>query len=369
MVLPVASSRQVLVWSLPTLAFVLSILWYRRRNRGPKPKTDPGGNFLDHAVDNKTAAAEKVVTHLESPLNVTATDKLCSATEKKNKTECAPDLSVALPTAICTPLDTADTVTPTLALVEPASDKSVDIVDIELISTSLAGELESKSEVTVQQEKAVEIEVKQDSLAIQKFESVFVEATELSGELSEVVGSFEVDTKPVVTPVIVNDSLLVTKEILEPVTEVFTESLAVQVTEEISVIPITLLESSQVTEIPVIKPIKETSQVVEETSVAEATSPGEENFSSATMTEVEEQSVVASQGDSLKVAEAAAPPVLSKISVDVSSTQPNKTEDEDVDTKTTTPQQPRDSANHSPAEAMLASPSISNDSDTHSVVR
>jgi len=44
--------------------------------------------------------------------------------------------------------------------------------------------------------------------------------------------------------------------------------------------------------------------------------------------------------------------VMAKISVDVQQTQP----------------QPRDSANTSPAEAMLASPTISHDSDTHSVV-
>lgn len=44
--------------------------------------------------------------------------------------------------------------------------------------------------------------------------------------------------------------------------------------------------------------------------------------------------------------------LTAKISVDVQQTQP----------------QPRDSANTSPAEAMLASPTISHDSDTHSVV-
>lgn len=41
-----SSSRQLLVWSLPTLAFLLSLLWYRRK-RGVSAQSDPGGTTQD----------------------------------------------------------------------------------------------------------------------------------------------------------------------------------------------------------------------------------------------------------------------------------------------------------------------------------
>ncbi|KDR20045.1 uncharacterized protein LOC110829398 [Zootermopsis nevadensis] len=40
------SSRQLLVWSLPTLAFLLSLLWYHRK-RGTSFRSDPGGTTED----------------------------------------------------------------------------------------------------------------------------------------------------------------------------------------------------------------------------------------------------------------------------------------------------------------------------------
>lgn len=41
-----SSSRQLFVWSLPTLAFLLSLLWYRRK-RGVSAQSDPGGTTQD----------------------------------------------------------------------------------------------------------------------------------------------------------------------------------------------------------------------------------------------------------------------------------------------------------------------------------
>lgn len=41
-----SSSRQLLVWSLPTLAFLLSLLWYHRK-RGISAQSDPGGTTQD----------------------------------------------------------------------------------------------------------------------------------------------------------------------------------------------------------------------------------------------------------------------------------------------------------------------------------
>ena len=67
MVLPPAAvpSRQVLVWSLPTVAFVLSILWYRRRYRGSKPQTDPGGT-LDNSIVESTNKVEAISESFDS---------------------------------------------------------------------------------------------------------------------------------------------------------------------------------------------------------------------------------------------------------------------------------------------------------------
>jgi hypothetical protein len=41
-----SSSRQLFVWSLPTLAFLLTLLWYRRRRR-TSSRSDPGGTIQD----------------------------------------------------------------------------------------------------------------------------------------------------------------------------------------------------------------------------------------------------------------------------------------------------------------------------------
>ena len=41
-----SSSRQLLVWSLPTVAFLLSLLWYRQK-RGVSAQSDPGGTTQD----------------------------------------------------------------------------------------------------------------------------------------------------------------------------------------------------------------------------------------------------------------------------------------------------------------------------------
>lgn len=41
-----SSSRHLFVWSLPTLAFLLSLLWYHRK-RGASSRSDPGGTMQD----------------------------------------------------------------------------------------------------------------------------------------------------------------------------------------------------------------------------------------------------------------------------------------------------------------------------------
>lgn len=51
------SSRQLLVWSLPTLAFLLSLLWYRRK-RGASIRSDPGGTPEDTASTSKALSPQ-----------------------------------------------------------------------------------------------------------------------------------------------------------------------------------------------------------------------------------------------------------------------------------------------------------------------
>jgi len=58
-----SSSRQLLVWSLPTLAFLLSLLWYHRK-RGISAQSDPGGTTQDTdstPKDTKQQAEKQLV--------------------------------------------------------------------------------------------------------------------------------------------------------------------------------------------------------------------------------------------------------------------------------------------------------------------
>ncbi|XP_039292886.1 uncharacterized protein LOC120353391 [Nilaparvata lugens] len=44
---PYQCPKQVLIWSLPTLAVLISLFWYRRRR--PSLKSDPGGTAAEQA--------------------------------------------------------------------------------------------------------------------------------------------------------------------------------------------------------------------------------------------------------------------------------------------------------------------------------
>lgn len=77
-----SSSRQLLVWSLPTLAFLLSFLWYRRK-RGVSAQSDPGGTTHDTdstPEDTNQQAEDRQVSTAGSLLaekQFVDTEKLC----------------------------------------------------------------------------------------------------------------------------------------------------------------------------------------------------------------------------------------------------------------------------------------------------
>ncbi|XP_069672065.1 A-kinase anchor protein 1, mitochondrial [Periplaneta americana] len=69
------SSRQLLVWSLPTLAFLLSLLWYRRK-RGASLRSDPGGTPEDTASTSKVLSPQPQDQVSVSPC--VSADKACA---------------------------------------------------------------------------------------------------------------------------------------------------------------------------------------------------------------------------------------------------------------------------------------------------
>lgn len=77
-----SSSRQLLVWSLPPLAFLLSLLWYHRK-RGVSAQSDPGGTTQDTdstPEDTKQQAEDLQVsatTFLLAEKQFVDTEKLC----------------------------------------------------------------------------------------------------------------------------------------------------------------------------------------------------------------------------------------------------------------------------------------------------
>lgn len=79
-----SSSRQLLVWSLPTLAFLLSLLWYRRK-RGISAQSDPGGTTKDTdstPKDTKQQAEDLQVSAtalLLAEKQLVGTEQLCES--------------------------------------------------------------------------------------------------------------------------------------------------------------------------------------------------------------------------------------------------------------------------------------------------
>jgi hypothetical protein len=235
-------SRQFLVWSVPTVAIVLSILWYRKRLR--RLQTDRGGTKPD-------AATEK--------------EQLVLKRQQQQDKEDAEELRVL-----------QQEYKKLLAEGLPHIEKVPDVPEIKK---------------AVPEVKKVVLEVKE---AVPEVKKVVLEVKVAVPEVKTVVP--EVVSEPVVAvekKVVVEDTVVVVQK----------QQVAAQ-------------------------PESKTPETKMKAKVA--TSGG-----------------AAEQQQVEQITE-----LTAKISVDVQQTQP----------------QPRDSANTSPAEAMLASPTISHDSDTHSVV-
>ena len=77
-----SSSRQLLVWSLPTLAFLLSLLWYHRK-RGVSAQSDPGGTTQDTDSTPEDTKQQAEDLHVSATASVLAekhlldTEHLC----------------------------------------------------------------------------------------------------------------------------------------------------------------------------------------------------------------------------------------------------------------------------------------------------
>lgn len=243
-----SSSRQLFVWSVPTVAIVLSILWYRKRLR--RLQTDSGGT--------KAAFAEK--------------QQLVTL---ENQEEDAEELRIVQQEY-------------KRLLAEGLPDKVPEIVP-QVIEQQVAEPKESRREVA---EEAPLVAQQQQKLE-----------TAPSLEKKEFTSwTCSAPSK---------------------------EEHTVSSPKEESIEDEKVVESQQ--------------KVVEDP----CSSPKNGNNMKAKMTAapVEQQTVADELVEQITE-------ITSKISIDVQQTQP----------------QPRDSANNSPAEAMLASPTISHDSDSHSVV-
>lgn len=260
-IMPSSTSRQLLVWSLPTVAFVLTILWYRRRHHGSKRQTDPGGTTDSKSQNNLLTVDNNLQLDISSP----QVANLC-------------------------------------------------IENLREVILNQTNEIELQIS-SVDDKKGVD-----NNILINKS----VEDSDISPEVTETSSVIKEEEE----------------EVRESVVERSVATLEVSATVE-----------------PVVEQFVVKSQVLDtgvECSVEKTKSEADIVVEETKMTEVEEMVVTKSAGDS------ESPAMLANISVDVS-----KSAAAENITKT---HQPRDSANHSPAEAMLASPSISNDSDTHSVV-
>lgn len=245
-----SSSRQLFVWSVPTVAIVLSILWYRKRLR--RLQTDPGGT--------KAAVAEK--------------QQLVTL---ENQEEDAEELRIVQQEY-------------KRLLAEGLPDK-VPEIEPQVIEQQVTEPKESRREVAEEAPLVAQQQQKLETAPPLEKKEISSWACSAPSKEAHAVSSPKKESKEDEKP----------------------------------------------------KVAKSQQKVVEDP----CTSPKKGNNMKAKMTAapVEQQTVADELVEQITE-------ITSKISIDVQQTQP----------------QPRDSANNSPAEAMLASPTISHDSDSHSVV-
>ncbi|XP_065332934.1 A-kinase anchor protein 1, mitochondrial isoform X2 [Cloeon dipterum] len=260
-----ASSRQVLAWSLPTVAIVLSILWFRKRQR--RHQTDPGGTPEDATISSTLEQQAQV------PVQQLVEELQRQHFVQQLQQQLKPREVSSIPEEEEEELDDPEEVKIVLEEVE------------KLMSESAAGVLVVDEPEEVQQQPSPPPEHEDEEIILDKAAEAPIEA--VSEEEEEAMAS---------------------------------------------------AACAATAEEPVPAPVEPKQTEPEASEDAADAQPKKGKKTKGKKQPKQDQVEQICQ-------------VMSKITVDVQPAQA----------------QPRDSANHSPSEAMLASPSISHDSDSHSV--
>ena len=336
----ILESRQVVVWSVPTFALLLSLVWLgrRRRSRDRDPPTgDPGGLPTDSRqtlVDETPNSGLSSELGSELPEEIHPSESIVDIVSDDTSFEEQQDSGVE---SLKITLKPEGQVLSDLENLESCafSTETQDIV-------SVATEQDSSEDIIqIEEDKAEEIapdtEIK-SAVEESEVETIVKELEVLKVESEEIQISSEVGVK---------EELLVEATQLEPV-------IVTEVNIEVES-PIHMLEVEPVVSEPVIKVATEccvTAPPEDSTpAVVDLVKEGfEEGESGVAEEKMKEEGSIMEKGVLEKK--------LASLELDTMKTdESGKSLSE------------RDSANQSPSEVMLASPSISNFSDAHSEVR
>ena len=252
------SSRQVLIWSLPTLAFLLSLLWYRRK-RAASLRSDPGGTS-----QNTDSSVKAPVCNTDKPASIPQTDSesvvastasgepfseisseakvepvlevaelICISSVNTSTTDAYIDKQVNEDKSLYAPLELGPEVIATVKSEEPGNH----------INRSYCVTEETAAPVTVEElsftvQSAAPVTVEQSSFTVQPTVPITAEDSSFTVELTEPVTVVESSSTVLSSVPIIEEESSFTVQSTEPVTVELSLS-TVQ-----STVPITAEESS-----------------------------------------------------------------------------------------------------------------------------
>ncbi|RZF35498.1 hypothetical protein LSTR_LSTR010189 [Laodelphax striatellus] len=347
---PYQCPKQVLIWSLPTLAVLISLFWYRRRK--PSLKSDPGGKQPTQSTSlgdiNCSAKATAAAVNSET------VGELLSAIEKARR-----DLETSQPIAEVNSLEEEESKQATVELSKQKNQEKPKVIDADQSVNKAA--IEDKTKLCEKKENKV-----QDCAAVEKVVAV-KDSEVVVGEKNnpgEVVANKKVASK---------DSEVVVANCRE---EKVQAKVAVKDTE------VVVANCKEVSNLD-LKPVEEVCTSVhvkkQETGVKVASQVIDlDNSSSGSSDDciiVEESNLkldkvidLTSSSESLATGKKDAE--KEKMALEIKQEQHDEFSVDrklsSLELQSSHDDGERDSANHSPAEIMLESPALRNFSDAHS---
>nr|CAD7202697.1 unnamed protein product [Timema douglasi] len=391
------SSRQLLVWSVPTLAFLLSLLWYRRKKNSLR--SDPGGTVSvasnissqSRPEEESDLSKEAELIAFDAQINKSLHNGVAIPRSGNSQTTGTPEERIE-------PVKSSEVtaIAPKTSLVENKS--KVDIVDTLILSdqpdelhrvdsTDLLGESKITSlDTTASQKNILRCDLENPADKVNQLGSASREIEDTNLSTLDLSSSSSRSDVSVIDLVSGGEEDLVNVEghsqvlslersfaFSPPLVDLVTESDSSPEVKERTVSPLAVCSSGKVTPVCSAPSSPGAGSDVLESGDRRGTVsgavPAEEDEDSASSADSCSEATVMARKSSVDLAmERKTPDEAAALEHKLSALQLSGDDGVEQQASSSAEQArgERDSANHSPADVMLGSPAISNFSDVHS---